>query len=215
MLLASGIVFAQATKSSTVEDEYLQNMQDTIISELASADDLDSKQFALEFIEEALNSGRKTQQLQDSLVSLAGEGVTTESRVKGRLKNNYPQVRIKACELLAQIPDEHSKNTLVTIATSDKEPSVSATAIRSLGEIGINENDEVVNAVEFIERSYRARSPSSSLAFEVLVAYEKLAPTVQDKNAMIQSINEIASCTKYNKTVQAKAKELLKTLSDE
>jgi len=212
-LLASSMVFAQSSKSSTVEDEYLQNMQDTIITELAAADDLSSKEFALSYIEDTLSNGRTSKQLQDALVGLAGEGLTTVAKTNGRQVNNYPQIRMKACDLLAQIPDEHSKNTLVQIASSDKEPSVVAAAIRSLGIIGINDNDEVVSTIEFIERSYRAKAPSSSLAFEILVAYEKLAPSVQDKSAMIQSITEISSCTKYNKTVSLKAKELLKSLS--
>ncbi len=213
LLITSGMVFAQA-KSSSVEDEYLQSMQDTIIEELAAADDLESKGLALDFIEDALANGRKSPQLHESLVGLAGEGLTTVAKTNGRQVNNYPQIRIRACDLLAQIPDEHSKNTLINIATADMEPSVVAASIRSLAIIGINNGDETVNAIESVERSFRARAPTnaSALAFEVLVAYEKLAPTVEDKNAMIQSITEISACTKYNKTVQHKAKELLKSL---
>ena len=51
-----------------------------------------------------------------------------------------------------------------------------------------------------------------SLALEILNAYEKLAPTVQDRNAMIQSIGEIATNYKYVTPVRTRARDLMKKL---
>ena len=135
-----------------------------------------------------------------------------QSRTNGRIMNNFPDIRAKACDLLGEIPTVESKNMLVSIATEDKEPMVVTAAIRSLGNIGMNDNDEVVNMIEFVHKKYAALNPTSSLALEVLNAYEKLAPTVQNKNEMIQSISSIGTNYKYVRPVRQKALQLLKSI---
>ena len=164
---------------------------------------------ALQYIENAINSGRTSDDMVTSLRSLAGEGITTKSRTNGRIMNNYPDVRKKACELLGQVPTEESKNTLLQIATEDVEPMVVSAAVRSLGDIGINDNDEVVNTITFIQRRYAALNPTSSLALEILFAYEKLAPSVENKQPMIESIGAIAANYRYTRSVRTYALNLL------
>lgn len=216
-LACTGLVFAQARTETTVESEYLKSIEDDIISELAAAPDEEDKLLSLQYLENALNSGRMSPEIEASLESLAGEGITKQSKTKGRTMNNYPTVRRKACELLGQVKTEQSKNTLLTIATDDLEDSVVSAAVKSLADIGINNNDEVVNTITFVERKFAARTSKktaapSSLALEVLFAYEKLADTVQDKKPMIESIINIKSNYRYNPNVRAKAAELLEKL---
>ncbi|MBO5137422.1 MAG: HEAT repeat domain-containing protein [Spirochaetaceae bacterium] len=210
-------VFAQQTVSrqteTTVEDEYLSSVEGVIIRELSQADDRDNKMVSLQYIEEALSGGRESPDIQAALDSLAGEGITSQSRTNGRLVNNFPDVRAKACELLAQMPTEESKTTLVKVALADNEPMVVAAAIRSLGEIGINENDEVVSAIIWAQKKYATLNPTSSLAFEILTAFEKLAGSVEDKAPMIQSISAIASNYTFATPVRTKAYDLLKTMT--
>ena len=217
MMIFSTVVFAQqqVTRKTekTVEDEYLSNVESVIIKELSQADDRDNKLVSLQYIQEAIEGGRTTLEIQMSLDSLAGEGVISQARENGRLTNNYPDVRAKACELLGQIPTEESKTTLVKVALADNEPMVVSAAVRSLGEIGINTNDEVVSAIVWAQKKFATLNPTSSLAFEILSAYEKLADTVQDKGPMIQSISAIASNYTYKTPVRTKAYELLKKLT--
>lgn len=211
-IIVTTSVFAQSRSETTVEDEYLSSIEDAIITELASSPDYENKLIALEYLEEAISNGRASKEMVQALSGLAGEGVTTQSRTNGRLMNNYPDIRAKACDLLGEIPTEEAKNTLVDIAKEDVEPMVTAAAIRSLGNIGINNGDEVVAMIEFVEHKYAALNPTSSLALEIIIAYEKLAPTVQDRSAMIQSISEIATNYHYASTVRTRALKLLKTL---
>ena len=89
---------------------------------------------------------------------------------------------------------------------------VVSAAVRSLGEIGMNDNDEVLAAIEFIQHKYAALNPTSSLAFDILSAYEKLAPTAVDRNALIQSISEIAANYRFATPVRLKALSLLRDL---
>ncbi|MBO5235652.1 MAG: HEAT repeat domain-containing protein [Spirochaetaceae bacterium] len=213
MVLSTNLFAQQATRETTVEDEYLSSVEGVIIRELSQADDRDNKFVSLQYIEDALNAGRTSPDIQAALDSLAGEGITTQSRTNGRLVNNFPDVRRKACELLGKVPTEESKNTLVQVTLADNEPVVVAAAVRSLGEIGINDNNEVVEAIIWAQKKYATLNPTSSLAFEILNAFEALADTVQDKAPMIQSISAIASNYTYATPVRTKAYDLLKTLT--
>ncbi len=197
---------------TTVEDEYLSSIEDVIIGELAASDEYDNKLVALQYLEEAVGAGRTSPDMTAALSRLAGEGIKSQSRTNGRIMNNFPDIRAKACDILGEIPTVESKNTLVSIAVEDKEPMVVTAAIRSLGNIGMNDNDEVVNMIEFVHKKYAALNPTSSLALEVLNTYEKLAPTVQDKGAMIQSITSIGTNHKYVRPVRQKALQLLKSI---
>lgn len=206
---------SSSKKETTVEEEYLSSVEDVIIGELAASDDHDNKLIALSYIEDAISGGRTSPELMSSLSRLAGEGVRNQSRTKGRLTNNYPDVRARACVLLGTIKTEESKTILLQVANDEKEPAVVSAAIKSLAEVGINENDEVITTIEFIHRKHMALNPNSPLALEVLNAYEKLEPTVQDKASLIQSVTEIASNYQYLSPVRQKASEFLKKLQEE
>ena len=92
---------------------------------------------------------------------------------------------------------------------------VLAAAIRGLGEIGINEGDEVIEAINWAQKRNAALNPTSSMAHEVLVAYEKLADTVENKQPMLEQIAKIAGNNRYNKAVRNKAKALLKKFQED
>ncbi|MBQ9539046.1 MAG: HEAT repeat domain-containing protein [Treponema sp.] len=213
LILLAGAVFAQNRGSETsVEELYLSNVQDVIITELANSQDYDNKLVALQYLEESVKDGTVTEEQRVALQSLAGEGITTRVRTNGRLMNNFPDIRAKACDLLGKVPSKESKDTLLTITTEDAEPMVVSAAVRALGDIGMNDNDEVLAAIEFIQHKYAALNPTSSLAYDILSAYEKLAPKAVDKSALMQSITEIAANYKFATPVRLKAYNLLREL---
>jgi hypothetical protein len=199
---------------TSVESEYLSSVEDVIITELANSDERDNKLVALQYLENAVDEGRSTPDMSVALDQLAGEGVTTVSRTNGRLVNNFPDIRAKACDILAKIPTEESKDTLTKIALADNEPMVQTAAIRALGEIGLNDNDEVINTIAFANRHNQTLNPTSSMALEVLIAYEKLAPKAQDRKTMLDSIASIAADYHYVTPVRTYAMNLLKSLKN-
>lgn len=215
--LSFNIYAQQKNKSSnsetSVENEYLNDIDSEIIASLASSDEYDNKLVALQYISNAIEDGNTSEQVIAALDQLAGEGLTSQSRTKGRLTNNYPEIRRQACLLMAKVPTEHSKNTLVTIAVEEAEPMVIAAAVKSLADIGINNNDEVVEAIAFSNRRNEILNPTSSLALEVLNAFEVLADSTENKKTMIDAIARIATDYHYVTPVRQKAYKLLKTLS--
>ena len=80
---------------------------------------------------------------------------------------------------------------------------------------GIYNNDETVEAIAFANRKNQTLNPTSSLAMEVLNAYEALAETTQNKKAIIDSVARISTDYHYVTPVRQKAYRLLKKLSQE
>ncbi len=213
MMLVAGFAFAQSEKESSVESEYLNDVDGDIIMTLAESDEYDNKLVAIQYLQAALDDGNTSDAVIQALDRLAGDGLTTQNRTNGRLMNNFPEIRREACKLMAKVPTEHSKNMLISIAVADNEPMVIAAAVKSLGEIGINENDEAVDAIAFANRRNQVLNPTSSLALEVLNAFEMLADKTENKKTMIDAIARISTDYHYVTPVRQKAYKLLKSLS--
>lgn len=203
------------TKSETsVEEEYMSDVDGVVLLSLAQSDEYDNKLVAMQFLEEAVDGGNTSPEILKALNQLAGEGINTQARTNGRLVNNFPDIRRRACLTLGKIKTEESKNYLVKVALAENEPMVISAAVNSLGEIGINSNDEVVDAISFANRRNQILNPTSSLAFEVVDAYAKLAENTENKKIIVDSLSKIAADYHYATPVRTKALKLLKQLSD-
>jgi len=222
-LLTAPVVFTQAKDGSekqsgsnhmiTVEEAYLNSIEGVMINEMVTAEGRDSKLVALQYIEDALNNGRQTEEIEAALGSLATIGLSTVVREDGRVMNNYPEIRRKACELLGQMGTDKAKDTLVAVMYVDNEPSVIGTAIKALGKIGKNDNDEVSDMINWIARKFDTVNPTSSLALEILNVFEKISGSVANKQAMFETIMRIASNYNYVTPVRTKAQEVMRSIS--
>ena len=211
LLVTFGAV-AQTKSEKSVDSDYLSTVEDVVITELANSEERDNKLVALQYLEEAVSGGRASPDMIRALDQLAGEGITSQSRANGRLMNNYPDIRAKACRLLGQVGTEEAKQSLVKVALNDNEPMVLSSAIAALGDIGINDNDEVVNTIAWANKGNRILNPTSSLASEVIEAFTKLADSTEDKKDMINEVAKIAGDYRYVTPVRQRALELLKKL---
>ncbi|MEL3909082.1 MAG: HEAT repeat domain-containing protein [Treponemataceae bacterium] len=212
-VLTTGL-FAQENEAITVEEAYLNAIEGVVIREMMETEGRDSKLVALQFIEDALENGRDSEDIQQALYSLATIGLTKTVREDGRLMNNYPDVRIKACELLGKSKNPEAKYGLKQVMYLDNEPSVITSAIRALSEIGYSEDDkESLEMINWINKKFDVVNPTSSLALEVLNAYEKIAGTVKDKTGLIEGVMRIASNYNYVTPVRNRAQEVLRSIS--
>ncbi|MCR4742653.1 MAG: HEAT repeat domain-containing protein [Treponema sp.] len=211
MIACASYVFAE--EETSVENEYLNDIDGEIISTLAESDDYENKLVALEYLRNALSDGNNSEAVVAGLDRLAGEGINSQTREKGRLTNNFPDIRREACLLMGNVKTEHSKNMLVQIAVADAEPMVIAAAVKSLGNIGINDNDEVVEAIAFANRRNQVLNPTSSLAMEVLDALEKLSSNTENKKTIIDTCSRISTDYHYVTPVRQRAYKLLKQMS--
>ena len=134
-------------------------------------------------------------------------------REDGRVVNNYPEIRLRACELLGQMGTDKAKDVLVSVMYTDNEPSVITAAVKSLGEIGKNDNDEVFNMINWIARKFDTVNPTSSLALEILNTFEKISGSVTNKKDMFETVMRIANNYSYVTPVRTRAYEVMRSIS--
>ena len=154
-LLFTSFAFSQQTvqEETTVEEEYLSSVEDVIIRELADTDDRDNKLVSLQYIRGAIEGGRTSPDIIYALESLAGEGISSQSRTNGRLMNNFPDVRAEACELLGQVKTEEAKTILVT------KPNIKLTACDTIAyRLFFTDFSERIT----LFRQHRSRDPQRS-----------------------------------------------------
>ena len=93
---------------------------------------------------------------------LALEGSGRIVRESHRQVNNFPDVRRRAAELLGKVRTEQSKDALIFVLLNDDEPMVKAQAAYALGELGMNDNNEVVAALAFAVETARTTPASTT-----------------------------------------------------
>ncbi len=213
VVFSGALVFAQNRTETTAEEDYLSTYNNIVIKNYASKADYDSKIFALQKIEEVLGGGnggnRDLTEIKETLQDLAGEGILVQSRTGGRLDNNYPDVRAKACELLGQIGSPEATDVLESIVLADTEPRVVSAAVKAMSNLQNARYESIVETIAWAEKKYSLLNPTSSLAYEILAAYEKILPNLEDKSVLIESTVSIATNYFYVTPVREKARELL------
>jgi hypothetical protein len=206
--IAVGLTFGAAAQSQskatstqksgsekTVEEAYLQESAEILlVKELARSDEKDNKVIALAYARKAIDAGHKNDEIRSSLQDLALEGMDVVSRSGGLgpAINSYPDVRAKACEYLSDFPSVETKNTLLRVIknTKTEDPMVLCEAIRSLGKIGMNDNDETVQAISNAITHYaNVGSAEDRLAVYTLFAFTDIA----EKNNGIKDMSTVSN----------------------
>jgi hypothetical protein len=204
----------------TVEEAYLQESAEAMmVKELSRADEKDNKLLALTYARQSLDAGRKNEDIRASLQYLALENTQTivRSAGLGPTTNNFPDVRMRACEYLGEFPSPDTKDTLVKVALNSRieDPMVLCEAIRSLGKIGINDNDEVVDAIAYSVNHFSNVGMSEDrLAVYTMSAFLDLAKKgkVKDMGTVTKTIMNFTQGN-YIGYVKKMAMETLKQLA--
>jgi hypothetical protein len=212
-------VFAQNSTGSSnremsVEESYLQeSVELMVIRETSRADTRDQKLVALEYIGEAIDRGNNGEEIRAALEYLSMEGVMNKARENGRLVNNFPDVRRQSAKYLGDLGTPEAKNTLLKIVVADPEPMVLQEAVKSLAKIGLNDNEETVNAIAWIVTRFDVLNPDNLLALSAVDAFAVIA----EKNGGIKDPNAIRTLIRisegnYIRPVQEKARAVLMDL---
>jgi len=198
----------------SVEQSYLQgSVELMIIREQSRAPSRDMKLIALEYINDAIDRGNKSDDIRAALEYLSLEGVLNRTTENGRLVNNFPDIRIKAATALGKLGTPEAKEVLKKMAYGDNEPSVVAEAIKSLGAIGTNNNNDATQIIYWAVDRFNVLNPDNAIAFNALEAFSRIAAAnngLKDRNA-IDTIVKISEGI-YVPVVRNRAKELLEEL---
>ena len=211
MIMAVFAVSAAAAQNRemSVEESYLQeSIEMMIIRETVRANNRDSKIIGLGYIGEAINRGSTNDEIRLALQELALEGTNSVARERGRIVNNFPDVRRQAVKYLGQLGTEEAKDALLTVCQAENEPMVLQEAVKSLGEIGLNENNKTIDTIVWVVRRFDQLKPDNLLALATIEAIEKIARNGENFNSP-DAINLLLSFTtgSYTRSVQERAKQ--------
>jgi len=205
---------SSSKKEMSVEESYLQeSIELMIIRETARAYTRDQKMLALEYIGEALGRGSTNDEIRQTLEFLSREGRMNMARENGRLMNNFPEIRRQSAKYLGQMGTEEARKSLLEIVTYENEPMVLQEAIKSLGDIGVNDNNETVTHIAWIMSRFNSTNPDNLMALATIDAFEKIARKNNGINApeAIRTLNLITE-GQYVTPVKERARQLLAEL---
>ena len=216
LILAAVLVSAASAqgREMTPEQSYLmETMEVMIITQTARMSTLDQKQLALDYIGEAIHRGNTNDQIRQTLEFLGSEGTRNVARENNRVVNNFPQVRRQAAKYLGVIGTEEARKSLLDILLYENEPMVIQEAIRSLGEIGTNINNDSVNTIAWVVSRFHNLNPDNLMAFATIDAFEKIAR----QNGGLDSPDAVELLLKistglYSTPVRERARQLLAEL---
>jgi len=179
-LIAIPAGYGQSQSSGSemsVEESYLQEAVDMmIVRETSKNDSQEQKLIALSVIGDLIDQGNSSDELRLVLERLSLEGTNVQAREKGRLKNDYPEVRRQAARLLGKFNTDEAKIALLRVCVSDNEPLVLQEAVRSLGQIGIDKDGEAIGTIVWVTNKFtNSTSPDNLLALAAIDSIQKIA----------------------------------------
>jgi len=199
----------------TVEQSYLQqSVEMMIIREQSRSDSRDMKFVALEYISDAIGRGNRSDEIASALEFLSMEGIINVTRESGRVVNNFPDVRKAAATQLGQLATPAATSTLIRMVSVDNEPMVITEAIRALGNIGFNDNNQVSSIIAWNAQRFHSLAPDNFIALSAIDAFEKLAIAnngLSDRLA-IELLMRISDDGRYIAPVRNRARDLLEDL---
>ncbi len=220
LILAASALGAQSTattgKELTIEQKFLRTIEMQILKEQAADPSYESKVIALDSLEKKVASGPLGDVADDVefvLEYLALEGTGRIARESHRQVNNFPDVRRHAVELLGKVRTAASKDALIFVLLNDDEPMVRAQAAYSLGELGMNDENEVISALVFaVDREDHTRV-DNNWGYAMVLAFEKLAQKTGGLKdpAAFRALVKISQGN-YLATVKAKALAVLEAM---
>jgi len=166
-----------ATGQMTVEEKRLQSSVEVqVISSLVGENGRAEKFKALEYIRNMVDKGKvseKNKEVVALLEELASEGTSKTVVEKGRVVNDFPDVRREAAELLGQVGGPQAREALINILVKDKEPMVISEAVYSLGIIGGGDQQaRIESSIVAIVKNQDVVKPDSNFAFAAVSALE-------------------------------------------
>jgi hypothetical protein len=209
----TGLSFPVPAQNLSVEDIYLQqSMEIQVIRDLGADASRDMKTMALDYIGEMVERGNTNDEIRRILADLTLDGVRNQVRLDGRVINNFPDLRIRAVNYLAQIGTPEAKASLLDIlklsvqaSSVDEDPSVITATINGLAKIGLNDDGDTLRGINAVFLQYDTLKPDNTLAQAVVTAIDSfIEKGIKDKDSLNVLIS-IQMNYAYIKVVRAKA----------
>jgi hypothetical protein len=214
--------FSMTAQDLSVEDIYLQQSAEVkVIRELSADNSREQKEMALTYIGEMIDRGTATDEVRKILAELTHDGIQNQVRLGGRLTNNFPDLRIRAIDCLAQMGTPEAKNSLIDILHFSvqalnvaEDPSVITAAINGLAKIGLSDNGDTLRSVNAAFQRYNTLRPDNALAQAVVTVIDTFVDkgVIDDANANIGVLMMIQTNYEYIRLVRDNASTVIAKL---
>ena len=204
-----------SAREMTVEESYLQEaIELMIIRETARSNTREQKLISLEYIKDALDRGNTNDEIRQTLAFLTEEGRRTVTIESGRITNNFPDVRRLATRFLGQVGTDEARRSLLDILQFENEPMVIQEAVRALGIIGKNEDNQTAIHIAWVLERYDNTNPDNLLALAGIDALESIARANNGLNSpeAVRILFRISENYTYMTPVRERARQLLADL---
>jgi hypothetical protein len=177
-LLMVILPFSVTAQNLSVEDIYLQQSAEIqVIRDLSVDSSRELKVMALDYIDEMVTRGSANDEVRQILADLTMDGVHNQVRLNGRVINNFPDLRIRAINYLAQLGTPEAKGSLINIlvrsqqaSNVEEDPSVITAAIKGLAKIGLSDDGDTLRNINAAFLRYNTLKPDNALAQAVITA---------------------------------------------
>jgi len=221
-LMAFIIVSASAAQDSGGETPRQNRTDLTRFKEVYGSDGLEIRKTVLKEINEAIAQGDTGDDIYTTLEYMSMEGLKNNVMERGRLKNDYPEIRELVAEQLGKIGTAKATSLLIQLCNAEKKEQyyVLQKTINALGDIGINENDSTIKTIIGKMRVYNPRSPDSIIdrvIYSAIIALDK----IERKNDGIKGEKEFYEVQEFldrvnkghfSRPVQERAKQVLEDI---
>jgi HEAT repeat protein len=180
------LVFGQSEISIQIEVSALQKASN------------EQKLLALDYIKNALQQGYVNE---DFILALEYLSLSRENR---------HDIRRNAVNSLSLIETSEAKDILIKVLLAELEPIVLQEAIKSLGIICINDNDDTISAISLVFRRFHATDPNNLIAIFTVDTFEKIVNkyNIENRYDIVNTLILISEGY-YINPVKIRARELL------
>jgi len=132
--------------------------------------------FALSHIDGAIGRGNTGDEIYAALERLVLTGTQNRVVARGRVTNNFPDVRQEAARQLGELGTEEARAIILRASIAETEPMVLQEMIAVLGNFALEDNVPTISAIVRVAgRMHRSPSPNNHVALAAVNALESIA----------------------------------------
>jgi len=186
------------------------------------ADGLAVRKRTLESINDAVERGNTSDEIYAALEYMAMEGLRNRTMERGRILNDYPEIRASVAEHLGRLGTAKASDILLQLCNAERKDEyyVMQRTISALGDIGINENDTTIRTIIWNVRNYNPNRPTTSIdrviysAIDAVDKIEKKNDGIKNEKDFkdVQDFLKRISDGNYSTPVRDRAKHVLEDI---
>ena len=202
MLTAFFIMSAVAVRAQDSGGAAPKSLNLMVFKGIYGADGLSIRKKTLKDIEDAVEQGNTSDEVYAALEYMSMEGLKNKSMERGKIINDYPEIRGMVAGQLGKLATAKATDILIQLCNAERKDEyyVMQKIIIALGDIGINENDNTIKNIIWNVRGYNPRRPDTFIDRVIYSAIDAV-DKIEKKNDGIKNQKEFDDVQEFLKRV--------------